>query len=98
LPVSGKLAIARVPVTIRVLWRPLEGFAVSAALVAAALALRLAMGDLLLNVPYITFYSVVAIGAFVGGWRAGLFAAVLSVLAAVYFLLPPTFSFNFAPE
>lgn len=67
-------------------------------MVAAALALRLAMGDLLLNVPYITFYSVVAIGAFVGGWRAGLFAAVLSVLAAVYFLLPPTFSFNFAPE
>jgi len=78
--------------------RPLEGFAVSAALAAAALALRLAMGDLLLNVPYITFYSAVAIGAFVGGWRAGLFAAVLSMLAAVYFLLPPTFSFNLAPE
>jgi two-component sensor histidine kinase len=77
--------------------RLLGGLVVSAALVAGALALRLAMGDLLQDLPYITFYSAVAIGAFVGGWRAGLFAAALSAVAAIYFLLPPASSFNLAP-
>ena len=77
--------------------RLLGGLVVSAALVAGALALRLAMGDLLQELPYITFYSAVAIGAFVGGWRAGLFAAALSAVAAIYFLLPPASSFKLAP-
>jgi len=73
--------------------RLLGGLVVSAALVAGALA----MGDLLQDLPYITFYSAVAIGAFVGGWRAGLFATALSAVAAIYFLLPPASSFNLAP-
>jgi two-component sensor histidine kinase len=69
--------------------RPVLAHAVAAALVAAALGLRLALGDLLVGVPYITFYSVIAISAFVGSWTAGAFATLLSVVGAVYFLLPP---------
>jgi two-component sensor histidine kinase len=79
--------------------RPVAGLVVSAVLVAGALALRLAMGNLLLDVPYITFFSVVAISAFVGGWYAGLFASALSTAASIYFMLPPRYSFELtSPE
>jgi two-component sensor histidine kinase len=76
--------------------RPVAGLAVSAVLVGGALAARLAMGNLLLDVPYITFFSVVAISAFVGGWYAGLFASALSTGVSLYFALPPRFSFEVA--
>ena len=69
--------------------RPIAAFAVSAVLVAVAIALRLALDRYLVGVPYITLYAVIAIGAFVGGWRVGLFAIALSVMGAIYFLLPP---------
>jgi two-component sensor histidine kinase len=79
--------------------RPVAGLVVSGVLVAGALALRLAMGNLLLDVPYITFLSVVAISAFVGGWHAGLFASVLSTAASIYFMLRPQYSFELpSPE
>src|SRR5258705_10744395 len=71
--------------------RPIGGLAVSTALVVGALAVRLAMGGLLLEVPYITFYSAVAINAFVGGWRAGLFVVAFCALGAGYFLVTPPF-------
>jgi two-component sensor histidine kinase len=73
------------------------GLVIAAVLVAAALALRLALDDLLIGVPYITFYSAVAVSAFVGGWRAGLFATMLSALVALYVLLPPSFSLSVVP-
>jgi two-component sensor histidine kinase len=75
----------------------LGGLAVATLLVLAALALRFALHDELVGVPYITFYSAVAMAAFVGGWQSGLFATLLSVISAVYFLLPPPFSFSVAP-
>jgi two-component sensor histidine kinase len=72
--------------------RPFPAYALTAALVALALAARLVLGERLVGVPYITFYSVVAISAFVGGWSAGALATVLSLIGAVYFLiLPPGF-------
>jgi two-component sensor histidine kinase len=74
--------------------RPLPAYAVAAVLVALALGLRLLLGDLLVGVPFITFYPVVAISAFLGGWRAGALAAGLSVLAVLYFLIPPVHSFR----
>jgi two-component sensor histidine kinase len=76
--------------------RPVLAHAAAAALVAGALALRMALGDLLVGVPYITFYSVIAISAFVGGWSAGVFATLLSVVGAVYFLIPPADGFRLA--
>src|SRR5262249_6413369 len=75
----------------------LGGLAVATLLVLVALALRFALHDELVGIPYVTFYSAVAIAAFVGGWPAGLFATVLSAVSAVYFLLPPPFSFTVAP-
>ena len=75
----------------------LGGLAVATVLVLAALVLRFVLDDLLIGVPFITFYSAVAIAAFVGGWPAGLFATGLSAVSAVYFLLPPPFSFTVAP-
>ena len=74
--------------------RPALAHAAAAVLVTAAVALRLALGDLLVGVPYITFYSVVAISAFVGGWSAGAFATLLSVVGAVFFLIPPLHTFK----
>src|SRR5919198_5088723 len=71
----------------------LGGLAVATLLVLAALAVRFALHDELIGIPYVTFYSAVAIAAFVGGWQAGLFATALSALSALYFLLPPPFSF-----
>jgi two-component sensor histidine kinase len=45
-------------------------------------------------VPYITFYSIVAISAFVGGWPAGVSATVLSVLGGLLFFAPPSYGFK----
>jgi hypothetical protein len=39
--------------------------------------------------PYITLYPVIVLAAFAGGIRVGLFAMVLSALAAWFFWLPP---------
>jgi two-component sensor histidine kinase len=74
--------------------RPLAAHAVAVGLVVLAFGLRLTLSELLVGVPFITFYSVVAISAFVGGWTAGALATALSVLAAVYFLVPPLHSFR----
>src|SRR5258706_11573288 len=76
--------------------RPIAAHALAMVLVAAALGLRFALGDLLVGVPYITFYSIVAISAFVGGWTAGLSATVLSVLGALYVFVPPIYGFKLA--
>jgi len=73
--------------------RPLFAAAVTIVLVAAALGVRLALGDLLVGVPFVTFYSIIAIGAFVGGWRAGLLGTALSVLASAFFLVSSAHSF-----
>src|SRR5260221_6643061 len=69
--------------------RPIAAHALAMVLVATALGLRFALGDLLVGVPFITFYSVVAISAFVGGWTAGALATGLSALGALYFLAAP---------
>ncbi len=69
--------------------RPVAAFGVATLLVVVAIGLRLALDEYMVGVPYVTLYAVIAIGAFVGGWSVGLYATVLSVLGAVYFLLPP---------
>ncbi len=74
--------------------RPLAAAAATAVLVAAALGIRLVLGQRLIGVPYITFFAPVAISAFIGGWRAGALATVLSAIAVVYFLVQPFFTFE----
>jgi two-component sensor histidine kinase len=73
--------------------RPALAFLVSIALVAIAIGLRLAAGDRLQGVPFLTLFSAVALSAFVGGWVVGLFATVLGGMASVYFLFPSAGSF-----
>ena len=73
--------------------RPLLALLVSISLVALAVAVRLAAGDQLQGVPFLTLFSAVALSAFFGGWVVGLFATVVGGAAAVYFLILPTGSF-----
>jgi len=61
--------------------------------VAVATALRLAVDPFVAGVQFITFYPAVIITTLIGGLGAGLFCVVLSVAAAVFFVLPPHWSF-----
>jgi PAS domain S-box-containing protein len=65
--------------------------AIAAILIGPAISVlaRMAAGDLLAGVPFITFYPAVAIAALVGGARAGVISLVLSATLANYFFLPP---------
>lgn len=78
--------------------RPVIGYVVSVAAVAAAGALRIPLSELLSGVPFITFYPAVAIAAVVGGTRAGILAIVLAAIVADYVALPPAFAFTFTTQ
>jgi len=60
--------------------------------VGLATALRVAVDPYVGGVQFITFYPAVIITTLIGGLGAGLFCVVLSVAAAVFFVLPPHFS------
>jgi PAS domain S-box-containing protein len=65
--------------------------------VAVALLLRWPLWDVLGNdLAFLLFWPAVVFCAWYGGFRAGLFATLLSSLAACYFLLTPHFSFAVA--
>lgn len=68
-------------------------FFFAAALVLFAAWARYVLGGLTgLNLPYVTFYPVVIVVALLAGWRAGIFATVLSALIGnFYFVGPVTF-------
>lgn len=59
------------------------------ALIAAATLLRMALGPLILNMPFITFYPAVLLATFVGGVPSGSVATVLAILSAWFFFVPP---------
>jgi K+-sensing histidine kinase KdpD len=61
--------------------------------VAIATALRLSVDPFVAGVQFITFYPAVIITTLIGGLGAGLFCTMLSVAAAVLFVLPPHWSF-----
>jgi PAS domain S-box-containing protein len=61
--------------------------------VGIATALRVAVDPFVGGVQFITFYPAVIITTLIGGLGAGLFCVVLSVTAAMLFVLPPRFSF-----
>ncbi|MGP9820695.1 sensor histidine kinase [Salinarimonas sp. NSM] len=73
--------------------RPAIGYAVATLGFLAALGVRIAIGDALVGYPYVTFFPVVVVATFLGGVRPGIFAAVLSGLAAWWLFIPPTGSF-----
>jgi K+-sensing histidine kinase KdpD len=69
--------------------RPLLALLFSLGVVGATVAIRLAAGDWLQGVPFLTLFSAVALSTFVGGWAVGLFATVLGGVAAAFFIVPP---------
>ncbi len=62
--------------------------------VAVAAAIRLAIGQYVEGVQYVTFFPAVIITTLVSGFGAGLSALVLSVGVAAFFILPPLYSFS----
>lgn len=62
---------------------------------AIALGLRFAVSHLLPpGFPFLTFFPAIMLTAFIGGTRPGILCAVLSVLAAWYWFIPPATSFG----
>lgn len=68
---------------------PWLGYALGLAGFALALWARFEIGDALVGFPYITFFPVVILTAFIGGTGPGVFAAALCGLAAWYLFIPP---------
>jgi PAS domain-containing protein len=65
-------------------------YAAAVCSVAAGLALRFALGDVLgATVPYITFFPAVMLAAWFGGFGPGILATALSLIAAFYFAIEP---------
>lgn len=79
--------------TARLRAHPWFGHAFGAAGVLLALWLRFAIGDDLVGYPFITFFPVVVLTAFLGGTLPGVLCAVFSGLAAWYFFVPSRGSF-----
>lgn len=70
--------------------RPLQGYGVAVVAIALAFLLRLALDTVLPpGFPYITFFPAVVAVAFLFGSRAGALAALLGLLTAWYYYIPP---------
>jgi PAS domain S-box-containing protein len=70
------------------------GYALAAAVVAAALLVTFAFLPFSRSIPFAFFFVAVVVATLYGGLRSGLFAIVLSVLACGTFILPPQYSLN----
>jgi PAS domain S-box-containing protein len=70
--------------------KPWIGYGAALVGCALAVAARKLTGDLLADVPFITFYPAIALAALLGGWRAGGLAMALSAALANVFFLQPT--------
>ena len=69
-------------------WR----YAVAVLSVGAGLLLRLVLAGVLgTTSPYVTFFAAVMFAAWFGGFGPGLAATFLSVIMALYFVVPPVF-------
>jgi PAS domain S-box-containing protein len=75
--------------------KPLLQYVVPLAAVAAAVVIRWFLDPLLGDhIPYTTFFAAVAIASCVGGLRPALLAIVVGLVAALYFFVPPRYSFT----
>jgi two-component system, sensor histidine kinase PdtaS len=77
-------------------WRKAQkwGFGVAAAVFLVSFGVRYGLDAWLPpGLPFLTFFPAVLLAAFLAGVWPGVLVAVLSVLAAWYFFLPPSHSF-----
>ncbi len=71
----------------------LPGYGIAVLAVGLALALKLLLDPFLGEAsPFLLFFGAVIIGAWFGGFGAGLLATALAALASDYFFLSPTYS------
>src|SRR5262249_60382809 len=63
--------------------------------VAIATALGVVIDPYVVGVPFVTFSPAVIVTTLISGFGAGVFCVVLSAASAVFFLLPPPWSFYF---
>ncbi|MBN9563838.1 MAG: DUF4118 domain-containing protein [Alphaproteobacteria bacterium] len=71
-----------------------RGIPVAFASVALAAAIRFALHGFALGAAFTPFHPAVIITAFVGGWPSACLAVALSIAMAVFFWVPPSFSFQ----
>ncbi|MBC7459061.1 MAG: DUF4118 domain-containing protein, partial [Bdellovibrionaceae bacterium] len=72
----------------------LKPYLVSTIIVGCAFFLKLITPQQILSeIPFLIFFSAVAISGIYGGFAVGLYATILSALLADYFFLPPTMTF-----
>ena len=96
MPLSNPFANRRIVEVVEgIRQHPDAAYGIAIGLVALATLTRWAMGDYIGgNVPFITFFPAIIIGALLGGIWPGVCATILSGLAAWYLFLPPAFSFE----
>ena len=73
--------------------RSLKAYLVAGLIVAIATAWRLALEPWVAGMPYVGFFPAVIVATFLCGSAAGVLAALLSVLSAWLFILPPDISY-----
>ena len=73
--------------------RPELGLALALGIFLIAFLVRLAFGDALKVVPFITLFPAILLAALVGGLRAGILVAILSGLTGWYWFVAPLGSF-----
>jgi two-component sensor histidine kinase len=73
---------------------PWLGYAAGLAVFGLAFLLRFAAGGLLDDVPFITLFPAILIAALLGGLQVGIVVAILSLVAAWNFFIPPRSSWQ----
>jgi PAS domain S-box-containing protein len=96
MPLSNPFANRRIVEVVEgIRQHPDAAYGIAIGLVALATLTRWAMGDYIGGqVPFITFFPAITIGALLGGIWPGVCATILSVVAVWYLFLPPAFSFE----
>ncbi|MEM5786710.1 MAG: PocR ligand-binding domain-containing protein [Syntrophobacteraceae bacterium] len=67
---------------------PARGYIAAALIVAAAAAVRAAIGPLGVHIPFVSFYPAVLVAGIYGGIRAGLLATGLAAFSATFWMEP----------
>lgn len=72
----------------------LQSYALTLALMALALWVRLAIAPVNAGLQYVTFFPAVTLAAIVGGYRTGLLATLVGLAFATYIFTPPYYSIS----
>jgi PAS domain S-box-containing protein len=96
MPLSNPFANRRIVEVVEgIRQHPDAAYGIAVGLVALATLTRWAMGDYIGGqVPFITFFPAIIIGALLGGIWPGVCATILSVISVWYLFLPPAYSFE----